>query len=210
MSIFDIRNTMRELADKGAHNINLVTPTHYTPVLSTVLEDKPDIPIVWNSGGYELSTTLESLRGKVDVFLPDMKYSDSGLGQKYSGIPDYFPVAQTAIRAMYAITGDYVIENGLLKRGVLIRHLMLPNELENTLGVIKWVSKFKRGQVLFSLMSQYTPNGANGIPMGQITQAEYDTAIEYMHKCGITNGYAQELSSARQGYVPNWFLKGQL
>ena len=200
-----------DLQEQGAHNINLVTPTHFTDAVLEALGDEEwPVPVVWNCGGYEKPETLRRLEGKVQVYLPDLKYGLSEPARKYSGAADYFDWAKRAILEMFRQTGPYRMENGLLKQGVLIRHLLLPGELENTRRVIDWVAEsFRPGEVLFSLMSQYTPQpGAEGKLARHVTKAEYRAAVEYMENCGITDGYTQERTSAREEYTPAFDLRG--
>ena len=170
------------------------------------------MPVVYNCGGYESVETLRLLEGKVDVYLPDLKYADAALAARLSAAPDYFPAATAAIREMFRQTGPYVMADGLLKRGVMIRHLVLPGQLDNTRRCIDWVAEtFSPGQVLFSLMSQYTPQpGAEG-PLGRhVTAAEYRSAAAYMENCGITDGFTQERTAAREEYTPPFDLTGVL
>ena len=200
----------RALAAQGAHNINLVSPTPYVPAILEALEDPPPVPAVWNTGGYERVETLRQLEGKVQVWLPDLKYADNALAKRYSGAGDYFETAAAAIREMYRQSGDYVIEDGLLKRGVLIRHLLLPGGLENAKAVMDWIAaNFRPGQVLFSLMSQYTPQpGASGLLARRVTGGEYRAALAYMENVGIVDGFCQDSSSAKEEYTPAFDLSG--
>ena len=207
-----LREIFEELIAQGAHNINLVTPTHFLPWILPALEPKLPVPVVYNCGGYESVETLRLLEGKVDVYLPDLKYADEALAARLSAAPDYFPAATAAIREMFRQTGPYVMEDGLLKRGVMIRHLVLPGQLDNTRRCIDWVAQtFSPGQVLFSLMSQYTPQpGAEG-PLGRhVTAGEYRSAVDYMKNCGITDGFTQERTAAREEYTPPFDLTGVL
>ena len=202
-----------ELIQKGAHNINLVNPTHWAEAIVKSLKNPLPVPVVYNCGGYELTETLKMLEGKINIYLPDMKYVSHELAGKYSGAPDYPDIAKDAIWEMYRQTGDYVIgDDGIMKKGVIIRHLVLPGAIENTKGVIDWVADtFKPGQVLFSLMSQYTPAGnIDKFPELQrrITQDEYDTIMEYLEDSGIEDGFFQELSSAKEEYIPPFDLEG--
>ena len=201
-----------ELQDKGANNINLVTPTHYVPHIIKALDTVKglDIPIVYNCGGYESVETLRRLEGKVDIYLPDLKYADGELAGRLSAAPDYFPVAAAAIREMFRQTGPCVMEDGLLKRGVVIRHLVLPGQMDNTRRCIDWVAEnFKPGEVLFSLMSQYTPQAdAEGVLRRHVTRSEYRAAVAYMENCGITDGFTQERTAARAEYTPPFDLTG--
>ncbi len=205
-----LRQIFEELIAQGAHNINLVTPTHFTPWILQALQEPLAVPVVWNCGGYERVETLRMLAGKVDIYLPDLKYADASLAAALSAAEDYFPVATAAIEEMHAQVGDVVLENGLLKRGVVIRHLMLPGQLNNTRQVIDWVARtFRPGQVLFSLMSQYTPQpGAEGALARTVRRSEYRAAAEYMRNCGIEDGFLQEDSSARPEYTPPFDLTG--
>ena len=210
VSVERLREIFWELIGQGAHNINLVSPTPFAPAIREALAEPLPVPVVWNTGGYERVETLRSLEGKVQVWLPDLKYVDSGLSQDLSGAADYFDAASAAIREMVRQTGDYVLEDGLLKRGVLIRHLMLPGQLENTKAVLDWVAEtFRPGQVLLSLMAQYTPQpGAEGLLSRRVTGAEYRAALRYMENLGITDGYCRDAASARAEYTPDFDLTG--
>ena len=210
VSVERLREIFWELIGQGAHNINLVSPTPFAPAIREALAEPLPVPVVWNTGGYERVETLRSLEGKVQVWLPDLKYVDSGLSQDLSGAADYFGAASAAIEEMVRQTGDYVLEAGLLKRGVLIRHLMLPGQLENTKAVLDWVAEtFRPGQVLLSLMAQYTPQpGAEGLLSRRVTGAEYRAAQRYMENLGITDGYCQDAASARAEYTPDFDLTG--
>jgi len=210
VSIQRLREIFQELVSQGAHNINLVSPTPYIPAILAALEPPPPVPVVWNTGGYDRVESLRQLEGRVQVWLPDLKYSDAALARRYSGAADYFPAAAAAICEMYRQTGDYQLEDGLLRRGVMIRHLLLPGGLENAKGVMDWVAgHFRPGQVLFSLMAQYTPQpGAEGLLARRVTGAEYRAALAYMENVGIVDGYQQELSSAQRAYTPAFDLTG--
>ena len=210
VSVERLREIFWELIGQGAHNINLVSPTPFAPAIREALAEPLPVPVVWNTGGYERVETLRSLEGKVQVWLPDLKYVDSGMSRDLSGAADYFGAASAAIEEMVRQTGDYVLEDGLLKRGVLIRHLMLPGQLENTKAVLDWVAEtFRPGQVLLSLMAQYTPQpGAEGLLSRRVTGAEYRAALRYMENLGITDGYCQDAASARAEYTPDFDLTG--
>lgn len=210
VSVERLREIFWELIGQGAHNINLVSPTPFAPAIREALAEPLPVPVVWNTGGYERVETLRSLEGKVQVWLPDLKYVDSGMSRDLSGAADYFGAASAAIEEMVRQTGDYVLEAGHLKRGVLIRHLMLPGQLENTKAVLDWVAEtFRPGQVLLSLMAQYTPQpGAEGLLSRRVTGAEYRAALRYMENLGITDGYCQDAASARAEYTPDFDLTG--
>lgn len=208
----ELRSMMEDLIARGAENIDLITPTHFLPTLLPALEEKLPVPVVYNCGGYESVETLRLLEGKADVYLPDLKYADAALAARLSAAPDYFPAATAAIREMFRQTGPYVMEDGLLRRGVMIRHLVLPGQLDNTRRCIDWVAQtFSPGQVLFSLMSQYTPQPGSEGPLGRhVTAGEYRSAVDYMKNCGITDGFTQERTAAREEYTPPFDLTGVL
>lgn len=192
-----------ELAAQGVHNINLVTGTHYAGAILQALRDAPELPVVWNCGGYESVDTVRALAKRVRVWLPDLKYSDACLARELSAAPDYPRVAAAAIREMFRLTGPYELDgDGMLVKGVMIRHLVLPGELDNTFGVLDWIAEtFAPGDVLVSLMGQYTPNGRGG-PDRRLTREEYRRAVDYMKALGLLEGYTQELSSAEAEFTP--------
>ena len=210
VSVQRLREIFEGLVWQGAHNINLVSPTPYIPAIREALEEPLPVPVVWNTGGYERVESLRALEGRVQVWLPDLKYADNALAKRYSGAPDYFETATAAIREMYRQTGDCVLEDGLIKRGVIIRHLLLPGALENTKEVMDWVARtFRPGQVMFSLMAQYTPQpGAEGLLGRRVTGAEYRAALAYLENLGVTDGYRQERSSARREFTPDFDFTG--
>ena len=206
-----LREIFQELIAQGAHNINLVTPTHFAPAIREALETPLAVPVVWNSGGYELPEALRTLEGKVQIYLPDLKYADGALAARYSGAADYFETATAAIREMFRQVGRCVWDaDGMLQRGVIIRHLLLPGALENTKAVLDWiVGTFPAGSVLVSLMSQYTPQaGAEGLLRRKVTGAESRAARAYMENLGLTAGYYQDSSSAKEEYTPPFDLTG--
>lgn len=205
-----LREIYRKLIDQGAACIDLVSPTHFTPVILESLAPPLPVPVVWNSGGYEKPETLKALEGKVQIYLPDLKYALPGPARAYSGAEDYFDWASRAILEMFRQTGPYKMEDGLLRSGVIIRHLILPGELENTRRVIDWAAEtFRPGDVLFSLMSQYTPQpGAEGKLRRHVTRGEYRAMAAYLENCGIRDGYLQERTSAKTEYTPDFDLSG--
>lgn len=206
-----LREIFEELIAGGAHNINLVSPTPFVLPVLEALESPLPVPVVWNTGGYERVETLRALEGKVQIWLPDLKYADSVLAERYSAAADYFDVACAAILEMYRQVGDYELDGeGLLRKGVVIRHLMLPGALDNTKAVMDWVAaNFRPGQVLFSLMAQYTPQpGAQGLLSRRVTGGEYRAALRYMENLGLTEGYRQDAASARAEYTPDFDLTG--
>ena len=205
-----LREIFGELIAQGAQTVELVTPTHFVPFILPALEPPLPVPVVYNCGGYESVEPLRLLAGRVQVYLPDLKYADAALARDLSRAPDYFPVATAAIEEMYRQTGPFVIENGLLRRGVLIRHLVLPGQMENPRRCLDWIAgRFRPGEVMVSLMSQYTPQpGAKGSLSRHVTAAEYRAAVRYMENCGLTDGFTQERTSAREEYTPRFDLTG--
>ena len=203
VSVERLRAIFAELVAEGVHNLDLVTGSHFLPAIRQALDPPPPVPVVWNSGGYESVTALKTLEGRVQVYLPDLKYLDGRLAERLSAAPDYPEIAKAAIREMFRQTGPYVLDgDGMLVRGVLVRHLILPGELENTFDVLDWLAMtFRPGDVLVSLMGQYTPNGHGG-PDRRLTPEEYRRAEEYMAALGLLEGYTQELSSAESAYTP--------
>ena len=212
ISTAHLREIFLKLIDDGVQNINLVTPTHFLPSILTALTPKLPVPVVYNCGGYERVETLRELEGLVDIYLPDMKYSDPKLAGILSAAPDYVEIAKAAIAEMYRQVGSAVIEDEIMQRGMIVRHLMLPGELDNTLGVLDWFSEaFPKGDVLFSLMSQYVPMGkAKTMPPydRRITEDEYDAALSYLELLGIENGFTQDFSAATEEYIPDFSFEG--
>lgn len=209
-----LRELMDDLVARGAHNVNLVNPTHYTHAVAKALERPLPVPVVWNSGGYDRPEALRAVEGKVDIFLPDLKYLDSAAAERYSGAADYPEVAVAAVREMVRQVGPYQIgEDGLLRRGVVIRHLILPGRVNEAKAVMDFVaSEFPRGTVLFSLMSQYTPFGrAKTDPSLGLNRtlrpSEARAAEEYMENLGL-EGFAQSGEAAAESFIPAFDLTG--
>lgn len=210
ITVAELKEIYKDLVKRGAHNINLVSGAHFLRAIRSSLDEKPPVPIVYNSSGYEDVDSLKTLDGKIDIYLPDLKYADPTLAKRYSNAENYFEIATKAIKEMYRQVGNYQIDDGgLMKRGVIIRHLILPGQLENTKRIIDWVkNNFKSGEVLFSLMSQFTPvKGCNTDSLGRrLTAEEYSEAEDYLFASGIEDGFMQELSSASEEYVPPFDL----
>ena len=200
-----LRQMMEELIDQGAENIDLVTPTHFLPGILPALEEKLPVPVVYNCGGYERVETLKMLEGKVDIYLPDMKYADNALAQRLSGAKDYFAVAAAAIREMVRQVGEPQWEGEKLRKGVIIRHLILPGQVENSLKVLDWIGEtFAPGQVLVSLMRQYTPMPGMRPPFDRpITEEEYQAVLSWMYLNGL-EGFTQEEEAADKGFIPEF------
>lgn len=206
-----LREIFLALIAQGAHNIDLVNPTHFSHILTEVLAEPLPVPVVWNSGGYERVETLRALEGKVPVYLPDFKYPDEDGARRYSAASDYPAVAAAAIQEMARQTGPFVLEDGLLKRGVLIRHLILPGRLNEAKAVMDWTARtFPPGTVLFSLMSQYLPWGrAKSMPelSRTLRRSEIRAAEDYMRNLGL-EGFAQSEEAALSDYIPAFDLTG--
>lgn len=209
ISLGRLKEIYHELIAQGAHNINLVTPGHYTQAVLSSLDEKLPVPVVYNSNGYDSVSALRSLEGKIDIYLPDLKYSDNHLAGKYSQASDYFETAAAAIDEMFRQTGNFEIDdNGIMKKGVIIRHLVLPGELENSINVIKYVSEhFPKGSVLFSLMRQYVPCGR--VLEGEypelnrrLSDWEYEAIESVLFDSGIEDGFLQDEESADTAFIP--------
>ncbi|MGE5474429.1 MAG: radical SAM protein [Ignavibacteriales bacterium] len=215
--------TIEELAQvfinqqkKGVHNINLVSPTQYLVQIKQALiiakQKGLNIPVVYNTNGYESVEGLKSLEGLIDIYLPDFKYADNELAKKYSGVNDYFEKTSEAILEMYSQTGYPVFDgDGIVNKGLIIRHLVLPGQLENSKKVLRWIQANIPKDIYISLMCQYTPmHRACDYPElnRRIYQNEYDEIIDYFFEAGLENGFVQELSSAEEGYIPKFNLEG--
>jgi putative pyruvate formate lyase activating enzyme len=209
---------MLRLEKAGAHNINLVTPTPYAFQLADVLERvKPSlgIPIVYNCGGYESVETLKRLDGLVDVYLPDLKYFDTDLAARYSDAPDYFPMALSALREMLRQAGKPQLDsNGLIVRGVIVRHLVLPSHRADSIALLdRLASEFGSDAFLLSLMSQYTPDFAQDTPYPalhrRVTSFEYNSVLSHAQALGF-DGYFQARTAATTDYTPDFCDTGLL
>lgn len=213
ISIEELAKEFLKLQERGAHNINLVTGCIYVPLIieSLKLAKKEGliIPIVYNSSGFEKKETLQMLEGYVDVYLPDFKYFYNRLAKELSDVDNYFEVATGAIKQMYRQVGNpHFDENGILQKGLIIRHLVLPNHLQNTKQVLKWIQKNISSQVLVSVMAQYFPEykACEKEEINRkLTKEEYEEILAYMDKLGIKNGYFQRLEDEEKKYVPTWY-----
>ncbi len=201
----ELRGMMEALIAQGAENIDLVTPTYFLPTILPALEPKLPVPVVDNCGGYERAETIRALAGKTDIYLPDLKYADAGLARTLAGAEDYFEVAAAAIREMVNQTGGVQWAGEQVRRGVIIRHLILPGCVENSLKVLDWIGEnFTPGQVLVSPMRQYTPIGGLSAPFDRrVTQREYDAVLSWMFLNGL-EGFTQGADSADQGFIPDF------
>lgn len=209
ISVARLREIYFELIKQGALNINLVTPTHFTEAIIASLQEPLPVPVVYNTSGYETQDTLRKLKGKVQIWLPDLKYSDDLAAIKYSNANNYFRIATDAIKTMFAQTGPYKLnDDGIMQSGVIIRHLLMPGMLENTLKVIDWVAAtFRPGEVMFSLMHQYIPCGrAAEFPEinRKVSPEEYKTAEQYLLDSTIEDGFIQEEMAASDEFIPKF------
>ncbi len=202
-----LRAEMEGLIAMGAENIDLVTPTHYLPTILPALEPKLPVPVVYNCGGYERVETLRALERKVDIYLPDLKYADGSLARSLSGAGDYFTVAAKAIQEMVRQTGAPKWAGDKLVRGTIVRHLILPGQVENSLRVLDFLGdNFRPGEILVSLMRQYTPMAATkDLPPFDrtITDEEYDAVLSWMYLNDL-EGFVQEEQAADERFIPDF------
>ena len=211
VSVQRLADIFKELTDSGAHNINLVTPTHFSYAIKQALDIyRPPMPIIYNTSGYELPEIIRSLENYVDVYLFDLKYLNGDLALKYSGAPDYPEYATAAILEAYRQKSECKFENGLIKSGVVIRHLLLPSATVDAISVFDFVHK-NTPNAYFSIMSQYVPMG-NAVSMPpinrRVTKREYNKVLEHIIHSGFKNCYFQEISSADTCYIPIFDLSG--
>ena len=217
VSIKELSEIFLELQKKGAANINLVTPDHYVlQAAEAVTEARKAglaIPVVYNGSGYEKRDVIKRLSGIIDIFLTDFKYMDELLAEKYSKAPDYPMVAKSALDEMVKITGEPVFdENGMMQKGTIVRHLLLPGHKKNAKDVIRYVYEAYGDKVYISLMNQYTPferlkgNPAYKELCRKVTKREYETVVDYAINLGITNAFIQEGDTARESFIPEFDL----
>ena len=200
-----LRRMMEALIEAGAENIDLVTPSHFLPTILPALEPKLPVPVVYNCGGYERVETLRCLEGKVDIYLPDLKYAEKLPAKALSGAGDYFEVATAAIREMVRQTGPVRWEGEKVTRGVIVRHLILPGRVKNSLKVLDWLGEnFAPGEILVSLMRQYTPMGNLPAPLDRrVTDEEYEAVLSWMFLNDL-EGFTQEAEAAGREYIPEF------
>ena len=200
-----LRRIFEDLIAQGAENIDLVTPTQYLPTIAPALNPKLPVPVVYNCGGYERAETIRALEGKIDIYLPDLKYCDESLAAELSGAADYFSAAADAIRKMARQTGKPRWKGERMVRGTIIRHLILPGQVENSLRVLDWIGEnFAPGEVLVSLMRQYTPMGGLSAPYDRrVTEEEYEAVLSWMYLNRL-EGFTQEAAAADTGFIPDF------
>ena len=203
-----LADVLRELEEQGVHTIDLVNPTHFSDAIISALKIyKPRVPVVYNSSGYDSVETLKRFEGLVDVYLPDLKYFDSERSSRYADCPDYFEKASLAVLEMHRQQRKTVFENGIIKRGLIIRHLVLPSNVDQSKKILSWIKNNLPDDTYISLMSQYTPYG-NAHSFKEInrrlTTAEYSKVINHFFDIGLENGFMQEKSSADTEFIPNF------
>lgn len=198
-----------ELQEEGAHNINLVTPTHFVPQIAQALKIAKDkglaIPVVYNSSGYECAETLKMLEGYVDIYLPDFKYMDEKMAKEYSRASDYPQAAKKALAEMVRQTGPCVFEGGLIKKGTIVRHLVMPGQVRNSKSVIQYLYETYGNDIYYSIMSQYTPmpHMQDHPLLGRtITKREYHKVLDYALELGVENGFMQDGKAAKDSFIP--------
>lgn len=205
MDSAQLRALFEDLIAQGAENIDLVTPTHFLPDILPALSPKLSVPVVYNCGGYERPETIRELDGIIDIYLPDLKYADDRLAFSLSGTRDYFSMATSAIREMVRQVGPVQWDGDRVVKGVIIRHLILPGFVDNSLKVLDWIGEtFAPGEVLVSLMRQYTPMGGLPAPLDRrVTDEEYDAVLSWMYLNDL-EGFTQEEDAADKGFIPDF------
>lgn len=208
ISIESLASLFKQLEDAGAHNINLVSPTHFTDQIIEALNIyRPKIPIIWNTSGFERASTIKKLKNYVDIFLTDFKYYSSELSSKFSLAPNYFSECSNSILEMRKILPEDIFENGIMKKGIIIRHLCLPSQTQDSEKIIDWIYQNLGNNIYISLMSQYTPMGrAKDFPIlnRKIKPIEYKILTKKLEKLGFKNVFLQDFSSASEEFTPNF------
>ena len=209
IATYDLIDIFLKLKEKGAHNINLVTPTHYIPLIKeTIIKAKKrklNIPIVYNTSSYEKVSSLRLLDGLIDVYLPDLKYYDNELGVKYSKANNYFDYATKAINEMYNQVGKIRFDkDGMIEKGVIVRHLVLPGHIEDSKKIIKYLYDTYKNNIYISIMNQYTP--INKVKYDNLnrtlSEEEYDEVINYAYDIGVRNAFIQEGETCNESFIP--------
>lgn len=202
---------VKRLENQGAHTINLVNPTHFVPFIKEVFSEyKPSVPVVYNTGGYDDVESIRSLQGLIDVYLPDLKYFDSDVSKKYSNAENYFEKASKAVLEMQRQVGESVIKDGIMQKGMIIRHLVLPKNTDQSIKILRWIKDNLPIDTYISLMSQYVPYVKTEYKElnRRIVTAEYQKVIDEFERLGFENGFMQERSSAQTDFIPKFDLSG--
>ena len=212
ITIAELANTFMELQRKNVNNINLVTPTMYAYQIKEAIKiarkDGLKLPIIYNTNSYENVETIKALNGYIDVYLPDLKYYSNELSKKYSKVDKYFEVATKAIKEMYKQVGTAKFdENGIIQKGVIIRHLILPNHLQNSKHILKWIKENMPDDIYVSVMAQYFPTykaKQDNLINRKLKAKEYREIEEFLYTLDLKNGYIQEIGEHEEEYVPKW------
>ena len=212
LSVEELANIMLKQQEKGVNNINLVTPTMYVyqiiEAIKIARKRGLKIPIIYNTNGYENVKTIQDLNGYVDIYLPDLKYYSNEISKKYSKIDNYFKYATEAIKEMYKQVGSPIFdENGIIKKGLIIRHLVLPNHLQNSKHILKWIKENMPEDTYVSVMAQYFPTykaKEDNLINRKLNKKEYREIEEFLYTLNLENGYMQELGEHEEEYVPKW------
>lgn len=202
---------VKRLENQGAHTINLVNPTHFVPFIKEVFSEyKPSVPVVYNTGGYDDVESIRSLQGLIDVYLPDLKYFDSDVSKKYSNAENYFEKASKAVLEMQRQVGKSVIKDGIMQKGMIIRHLVLPKNTDQSIKILRWIKDNLPIDTYISLMSQYVPYVKTEYKElnRRIVTAEYQKVIDEFERLGFENGFMQQRSSAQTDFIPKFDLSG--
>lgn len=213
LSVEELANIMLKQQEKGVNNINLVTPTMYVyqiiEAIKIARKRGLKIPIIYNTNGYENVKTIQDLNGYVDIYLPDLKYYSNEISKKYSKIDNYFKYATEAIKEMYKQVGSPIFdENGIIKKGLIIRHLVLPNHLQNSKHILKWIKENMPEDTYVSVMAQYFPTykaKEDNLINRKLNKKEYREIEEFLYTLNLENGYMQELGEHEEEYVPKWW-----
>ncbi len=212
LSVEQLRGVFESLVAQEAHNLNLVTATHFVPAVLQALREPIGVPVVWNTSGFERIETLQALEGTVQVYLPDLKYVDPEGASRFSRASVYPATAEKALLEMYRQVGENEFdEEGVMTRGMLIRHLILPGRVRQSKAVLSWIHDHLPKGIWVSLMAQYTPCGpAREMPElnCRVTQEEYDEVVDHLFALGMEDGYVQELTAADAQYIPPFDLTG--
>ncbi len=216
ITVTELANKMLELQKKGAHNINLVTPTHFSVLIVKSLKLAKQkglkIPIIYNTSGYEKVETLRLLDGLIDIYMPDLKYFDDFLAMRYSKAPNYFEFATNALNEMYKQVGKPKFDKqGIMQKGVIVRHLLLPGQIDDSKRVLKYLYEVYKDNIFLSIMNQYTPTkqvkNINELNK-KVSKKEYNLLIDYACKLNISNAFIQNGETAKESFIPDFDLTG--
>lgn len=203
---------IKELENRGVHTIDFVNPTHFSHIIIEALSEyKPKVPVVYNSSGYDSVETLKNFEGLIDVYLPDLKYFGSEKSTQYAKCPDYFEKASKAILEMYRQQPKTEFKDGIIQKGLIIRHLVLPKNTDESKNILLWIKNNLPSDIYISIMSQYTPYGeiSDFKELNRrLTTAEYNKVVDFFVELGLVNGFMQEKSSSQTKYIPDFDMTG--